>query len=327
MHSVLVLAEVEEGYVAPITFGLLKVGAEISARGREGLYACVVGHGVNTVAEELACYARKVFVRDDPSLADFDPDRYASVLGALCTAVDPAIVIMGHTWDNQELAAKVACRLGGEAVMDCVKMEREEETGRLLCAKQIYGGHAVAVIRTEAEPQIVTVRPSATDPERDAEGGEIIPFGCDIAPSSTRRIALVRGESVSLEKANAIVGGGRGIRTAEGLRRLEELVGALKKHFENVELGGSRALVDAGLVSHSRQIGQTGEKIGPRLYIAVAISGASQHTAGIGDTKTIVAINKDADAPIFECADYGLVGTYEDMVPELVRRLGETGCR
>jgi electron transfer flavoprotein alpha subunit len=233
---------------------------------------------------------------------------------------------MGHTYDNLELAPKLACRMATDLITDCIKVERNGESGGLLCTKPIYGGNAVAVLQVDARPQIVTMRSKAVNAmEKCAFKGQITVFDCELAPSLalTESLGLVPGESVSLDKADAIVAGGRGVKSADGVADLMRLVAALGNRFDTVELGASRSLVDAGLLSHSRQIGQTGEKVSPRVYVAVAISGAAQHMAGVVGAGKIIAINKDADAPIFGVSDYGVVGYFEAIVPALVKSLEE----
>jgi electron transfer flavoprotein alpha subunit len=322
---IVVVAEQEEGRIAPITLELLKTGAELSQHGGDAVCACIIGYGVGHLADELAYYVGEVYVIDDPLLSGFQADLYSSALEALCCTLAPRTVLMGHTYDSLELAPKLACKMGNDLVTDCVKIEREKGTGFLLCTKPIYGGNAVSVLELATAPQMVTVRPKVAEAlEKGRTKGEIIPFCCELVSSMalTESLGLVPGEeTVSLTQANAIVAGGRGVKTIEGIQQLQGLVEVLKRYFVKVELGASRPLVDEGLLSRSRQIGQTGEKVNPQLYIAVAISGAAQHMAGAGGSKKIVTINKDAEAAIFGASDYGIVGQYEDVVPAFIKKL------
>jgi electron transfer flavoprotein alpha subunit len=323
-NRILVLVEREEDRIASVSFELLKAGIDLSRKERDVLCACVLGHGVGEIAEEIAYYVRSVYVMDNPLLSDFQSDVYVSALEALCNALDPITVLMGHTYDSLELAPKLACRIANEVASDCVKLERELETGALLYTKPIYGGNALAVLRMDTKPQIATLRPKVTDAlQKGNVKGEIIPFECELAAPMALTLEFVRGESVSLDKADAIVAGGRGIKTPEGIQKLQGLAKALSRYFGKVELGASRPLVEQGLLPHSRQIGQTGEKVSPQIYIAVAISGAVQHMAGMGSSKKIIAINKDPEASIFGASDYGVIGPYEDIVPALIRKLEE----
>ncbi len=212
-----------------------------------------------------------------------------------------------------------------DLITDCVKIERDSETGALLCTKPIYGGNAYAVFQLDTEPQMVTVRPKSSEAlEKGNTQGAIIPFSFEFTPSLVlaKSIGIAPdADTVSLSQAEAIVSGGRGVKTTEGIEQLQGLVEALKKYYSKVELGASRPLVDEGLLPHSRQVGQTGEIVSPQLYIAVAISGAAQHMGGIAGSKKIIAINKDPEASIFEASDYGVVGQYEDIVPALIKKL------
>jgi electron transfer flavoprotein alpha subunit len=328
-NPILVVAEVEDGSIAPVTFEILKAGTDLARQGGASLCACVLGHNVAEIAAMASSYADRVYVIDHPLLALYQSDTFASALETLCRALDPCTVLMGHTGDNLELAPRVAYRMGRDLVTDCTGVERDRETGSLLCSKPIYGGNAVAVLQVCAKPQVATIRPKSVAPMEKRSGkGEIVNFQCDFAPSPalTESLKTVPGERVSLDEADAIVSGGRGFKTAEDIEELGRLIGALERYFVNVELGASRPVIDAGLLPHSRQVGQTGEKVSPQVYVAVAISGASQHMAGILGSKKIVAINKDPEAPIFGCADYGVVGRYEEIIPALVKTLEEVRC-
>lgn len=313
------------GESASITFELLKSATDLSKQGGETVCACVLGSGVSTLADEISYYAGEVYVIDDPALGTYLPNVYASAFEALCRSLAPRTVLMGHTYENREMAPKLACKMENDLITDCVKIERDTETGSLLCTKPIYGGNAYAVFELTAEPQMVTVRPKSTEAmEKGSTKGTIISFSFDCAQLRvlTQSKGLVPGaDAVSLSQAEAIVAGGRGVKTAEGVEILRGLVSILKRYFTSVELGASRPLVEEGLLPHSRQVGQTGEKVSPQLYIAVAISGAAQHMGGIVGSKKIVAINKDPEATIFEASDYGVVGSYETVVPALIKKL------
>jgi electron transfer flavoprotein alpha subunit len=320
-----VVQQKADGQSDPITFELLKAATDLSSQGGETVCACILGSGVGSLAHEISYYAGEVHVIDDPFLSTFLPDAYASALEALCRALAPRTVLMGNTYENREVAPKLSCMMENDLVTDCVKLERDSERGALLCTKPIYGGNAYAVFQLDAEPQMVTVRPKSTDTlEKGSTQGITIPFHFEFTSSLvlTKSLGIVpEAEAVSLSQAEAIVAGGRGVKTGEGIEQLQGLVGALKKYFSKVELGASRPLVDEGLLPHSRQVGQTGEIVSPQLYVAVAISGAAQHMAGVGGSKKIIAINKDPEASIFEASDYGLVGRYEEIVLAFIEQL------
>jgi electron transfer flavoprotein alpha subunit len=322
MDRILVVIEREAGRIASLSYELLKAGAELSQQGGEALCACLLGHGAGELADEIAWYASEVYVIDNPLLSHVQPDVYVSAAEALCRAVNFRTVLMGHTHDNLDIAPKLACRMGKDAVTDCVKIERDMDSGALLCTKPIYGGNAIAVLEVERLPQIATLRPKAMGAlQKGNVRGEIISFPCELHPSPILTVSLVHGENVSLDKADAIVAAGRGVKTAQGIMEMEALVQALSRHFDKVELAASRPLVEEGLLPRSRQVGQTGEKVSPELYIAVGISGAAQHMAGAAGSKKIIAINKDSGAPIFEASDYGIVGLYEEILPAFINKL------
>jgi electron transfer flavoprotein alpha subunit len=263
---------------------------------------------------------------DSPSIATFRCDRYADLLEKLCRHVSPEIILLGHTINNLDLAPRLAWRLAARLITDCISVSFDGKTGALLCTKPVYGDRANAVFISDGKPKMATLRSKSIEPAREGrKKGRI--FNLKIPPDRTfERLEWVRtvpGENVTLDKADAIVAGGRGVKGTEGLKVLEGLIDALKNHFDRVELGASRPLVDAGLLPKSRQLGQTGEKAAPQLYVSVAISGSSQHVSGISGSKKIIAINKDVEAPIFEIADYGVVGPYESIVPALVGKLKE----
>ncbi|OPY76610.1 MAG: Acryloyl-CoA reductase electron transfer subunit beta [Syntrophorhabdus sp. PtaU1.Bin153] len=280
---------------------------------------------MHDLCAELSYYADEVIALDNPLFREFEANLWTSVLTTLCESAKPDIIIMGHTYDGMELAPKLAFRTGGDLVTDCVHLERGEK-GDLLCTKPIYGGNAVAVIGLEKKPQTVTVRPKVWHLcQRGESKGSIVSF--DSKPEQftppTESVEMIPEESVNLDKADAVVCAGRGVKSAEGVQGLDVLLKALKGYFNSVELGASRPLVDEGIMPRSRQIGQTGEKVGSQIYIALAISGAAQHLAGITACKKVVAINKDPDAPIFEGSDYGVVARYEEVLPGLVNKLEE----
>ena len=326
-ERILVVAQQkEDGQGDSITFELLKAATDLSIiQEGEIVCVCVVGSGVGPLADVICYYAPEVYVIDNPILSNFHADFYASALEALCHELVPRTVLMGHTYENREVAPKLACKLANDLVTDCVKIERDSETGALLCTKPIYGGNAYAVLQSNIEPQMVTVRPKSTDAlEKGSTQGEIIPFHCELDPTMalTESLCFIpENDAASLTMAQAIVAGGRGVKTTEGIQQLQGLVEVLKKYFSKVELGASRPLIEEGLLPHSRQVGQTGEIVSPQLYFAVAISGAAQHMAGSVGSRKIVAINKDQEASIFEASDYGVVGQYEDIVPALINQL------
>lgn len=312
------------GQASPAAFELLNAGRQLARGGRQILCACVLGQGIAGVCDEISFYADEVYAIDNALLAEFQADIYASALEEVCRTISPVALLMEHSYENYELAPKVGYRTGSEVITDCTAIEKDEVSGALLCTKPIYGGNAVAVFELKSTPHIVTIRAKVYDAlERGGSRGRVVRLECDLSPSlaRVRSMEVVPGQNVSLDKAEVIVSAGRGIKTQEGIDELRRLTGALERFFDKVEVGASRPVVDAGLLSRSHQVGQTGEKVSPQLYVAVAISGAAQHVSGIVGSKKIIAINKDGEAPIFDIADYGVVGSFEEVLPSFIEQL------
>jgi len=328
VKKVLVLVEGENGKVASVTLEVLGLARKVADSLQGNVCAAVIGHEIRGILKEIIYFADDVYSTESPLLADFQADIYSSALEDLSQEVNPFLILMGHTLNNRELGPKLAYRLGAELITDCVDLEVDQRTNALLCTKPVYGGNVIATFKVESEPGVATVRPKATEPIRQSKGGgKVTDFNPVIDKSSVRTLLVQRvieeEENASLDKADVVVSGGRGIKEIEGLKELQELIHVLKRRFDRVELGASRPLVDRGWVISSRQIGLTGEKVAPELYIAVGISGTSQHLSGILRSKKIIAINSDPKAPIFQSADYGVIGQYEDVVPALVKKLKE----
>ena len=323
---VLILAEKEGPAIGSITYELLGMGKKIATDLEEIVAGAVLGHGITDLSKEIGRFADEVYSLDHTLLASFKPELYASALKQLCQKVNPDAVLIGCTLDNLNLAPRLAYELGVEVITDCIDITIEPGTGYLLCKKPVYGGKVISTFKLERKPYMATLRPKAAEPIRPESAlGEIIHFDLVIDETLVKveMIERIKEDSVSLNKAGAIVAGGRGIKDAEGLERLKDLVKVLRKYFSKVELGASRPLVDAHLVPPSRQIGLTGEKVSPELYIAIGISGSLQHVTGILGTKRIIAINNNPEAPIFEVADCGVMGNYEDVLPILIKKLEE----
>jgi electron transfer flavoprotein alpha subunit len=323
---VLVFVEREGREVVPITFELLQAGRELADQMGGSLCSAVLGNEIDHLSKEISQYADEVYSLDHPLLANFDSEFHGNALNQLCQHINSTAILMGHTLNNQTLAPKLSYQTGIEVITDCIQLAIEAGTGNLLCFKPVYGAKFIATFRLEKKPFLVTLRSKAWVPIAPrATRGEIIPFApaleeVSIKVESAKRI---KEENINLSKADAIVSAGRGVKDAEGLGRLSGLLNILSTYFSRVELGASRPIVDAHLVPSSRQVGLTGEKVAPELYIAIGISGSLQHVTGILGAKKIVAINSNPKAPIFQVADYGVVGDFEEVVPALIRKLEE----
>jgi electron transfer flavoprotein alpha subunit len=238
----------------------------------------------------------------------------------------PRILLFGHTFQGAELGPRLAFRLNRGIATDCVDLSVEPDTNKLLRTKPIYGGMAMAIFTSEDFPQMATVRPKALPPaeRRTCSQGNSVPFNLDFGGGSPRIRFLERVTEevagIKLEDADVIVSGGRGIQGKEGFRELDGLAKLLKG-----TVGASRVACDSGWVPSTLQVGLTGKIVAPKLYIAVGISGASQHMTGCSRSQCIVAINKDPAAPIFKQAHFGVVGDWKVVLPAFMEKLKSLG--
>ncbi len=314
----------EDGSAKNVGIELLAPGRDLAAKQGGALVALVVGSNVEAAVEEAATHgADKVVVVDSPEYKQFSTDAYAAVLTAMIEKYGPTSFLMGATPNGRDVGPRVSCRLQTGLTADCTALDVDEETGCVCWTRPTFGGNLMAVIMCpDHRPQMGTVRPGVfKKPAVTENKAEIIreEFHVDAASIRTRILEIIReaeGENVDLEGAEIIVAGGRGVGSAEGFDVLRELCDAL-----GGTLACSRAAVDAGWIGHAHQVGQTGKTVGPKLYIACGISGAIQHLAGMTSSDYIVAINKDADAPIFGVADFGIVGNLFDIVPALTAEI------
>lgn len=323
---VLVFVEREGQEIVPITFELMQAGRRLIDQIGGHLCGVLLGNRIDNLSKEISQYTDEVYSLDHPFLEGFNTEFHTNALNQLCQYLKPTAILMGHTLNNQNLAPKLAYKMGMEVITDCIQLEIETSTGHLLCSKPVYGAKFIATFKLRKKPYLVTLRSKAWEPILPwAAEGEVIPFAPVLEEASVKVkcIKKMSEESVSLNKAEAIVSAGRGVKDAEGINRLRGLVNVLGTYYRRVELGASRPLVDAHLVPSSRQVGLTGEKVAPELYIAIGISGSLQHVTGILGAKKIVAINTNPKAPIFQVADYGVIGNFEEVIPALTRKLEE----
>lgn len=323
--GVMAYCQVGREKLAPIATEELGCGRRLADDLGQELSAVLVGSEVSHLAREAITFgADKVYVVDDPLLKDYQPEAYVAVMERVIKQVMPRVVLMGHTGIGRDLAPRLAFRLGTAAVTDCIELAIDPESKRLQQTKPVYGGNARAIFTTDSYPQIATIRakamsPLPPDPSRQ---GEIINLDPALDPSTIRTRVLervvVEAEGVKLEEAEVVVAGGRGIGGAEGFRQLEELARLLKG-----AVGASRPPCDNGWVPETAQVGLTGKIVAPELYIAVALSGSSQHLSGCSGAKNIIAINKDPEANIFREARFGVVGDWKKVVPAFTSKLRE----
>jgi electron transfer flavoprotein alpha subunit len=309
---------VKDGNVRKIGFELLSQGKKMAEKLGEELVAVILGSGVEGLTGRLAEYADKVYLADNPALAQYTTDAYATVLTNLMKEHQPSIFLCGATVMGKDLSPRVATRLQTGLATDCTALGIGDN-GLLVAKRPVYAGKAyIEVVCPVSRPQMASVRPNVLEmlPADGTKKGEVIKVDAKIEAASLRTAVLevvkAAGAKVDLTEANIIVSGGRGMKGPENFKVLEELAGVL-----NATVGASRAAVDSGWREHGDQVGQTGKVVTPNLYIACGISGAIQHLAGMGSSKIIVAINKDPDAPIFQKADYGIVEDLFKVVPIL----------
>jgi len=321
MGEVFVLAEHRRGEVRDVTFEMLGKGQELAAAMNTPLAAVLLGHNVDGFAAELAKYANQVLLVEDERLEHFNAEAYQQVLAHLITERKPSLVLIGHSAYGMDLAPSLATQLDLPLATDCVGLEFED--GNLFAVREMYGGKVSArVTFRPADTYMVTVRQAAFPfEEGELLNGEIITVDSPLTGEIKYRRFLEYVEAavgeVDITQADVVVAVGRGIKEADNLPLVEKLAEAL-----GGVLAGSRPVIDAGWLPPERQVGQSGKTVKPKLYVAVGISGASQHVAGMKASGTIVAINKDPDAPIFKVAHYGIVDDLFKVVPALTEQLG-----
>lgn len=323
--GVMVHAEVAEGKLAAIATELLGCGRRLADELGEELSAVIAGGGVSGLAQEAFAFgADKVYIVDDVLLKDYQTDAHVMVMEKVVRQVMPRILLIGQTSIGRDLAPRLAFRLETTATMDCIELAIDPGSKLLLRTKPVYGGNARAVFTSELNPQIATVRTKAMAPlaPDTLRKGEVVTVEAGLAPSIVRTRILEKVkqevEGISLEAADVVISGGRGIGSADGFEQLEELAGVLKG-----AVGASRPPCDNSWVPDVLQVGLTGKIVAPDLYIAVALSGSSQHMAGCSSCKNIVAINKDPEANIFREARFGVVGDWKKVLPALTAKVRE----
>jgi electron transfer flavoprotein alpha subunit len=323
----LVLAEVQDGRLSSIAQELLGAGRRLAEALGEELAAAVLGSQLGDSAKEAIAFgADKVYVIDDPLLASPQPDAYTAALERLCRDLQPNIVLLGKTSLGVEVGPRLAFRLGTALGSDCTDVHIDPDSKRLVMTRPVFGGNAMLdlVVSEGRWPQMATIRPKtqAPLPRDDTRQGEIIPRPSGIDASVIRAKFVSRNkkavEGLTLSSAPIVISGGRGLKGAENFKYLKELGELL-----GAAVGASKAAVDEGWVPPEMQVGLTGVTVTPNLYIAVGISGAAQHIAGMGYSKNIVAINKDPEAAIFQRAHFGVVGDWQKVVPAFTRKCRE----
>ncbi|HHQ5568461.1 TPA: electron transfer flavoprotein subunit alpha/FixB family protein [Clostridioides difficile] len=326
-NGVWVIGEQREGKINPVTIELIGEGRKLADQLGKELAVVIAGYEVEKevkeVKELLHYSVDKVYYINDPLLKDFTTDGYAISIANLIERKKPEVVLVGATSIGRDIAPRIAGKVGTGLTADCTKLEIDSTDNKLLQTRPAFGGNLMAtIVCPKNRPQMSTVRPGvmAKAVRNESETGilEVVTPELTEKMIRTRLVEILPQEkkSVNLTDARIIVSGGRGLKRAEGFELIKELADKL-----GAEIGASRAAVDSGWIEHSHQVGQTGTTVRPELYIACGISGAIQHLAGMSDSKYIVAINKDAKAPIFSICDYGIVGDLYEIIPEMIESL------
>ncbi len=323
--GVMVFAEQRDGNIMNIALELLGEGKKLATDLGVELGAILIGDNISDKAKELFAYgADAVYLVEDPALKNYRTESYTAAFEKIIKTYKPEIILIGATNIGRDLGPRVAGRVHTGLTADCTKLEIDPETRLLLQTRPAFGGNVMATIQCpDFRPQMATVRPgvmqkAAPDTNRT---GKIVKVDYD-QNAKVRTIVkeVVRESSkvVNLEEAEFIVAGGRGLCGSDGFELLQQLADEL-----GGILGASRGAVDAGWISNTHQVGQTGKTVRPKIYIACGISGAIQHVAGMQNSDIIVAINKNANAPIFKVADYGIVGDLYQVVPAMIETIKE----
>ncbi len=321
--DVYVFVEQREGQIQPVALELLGKARTLADSLKEQVVAVLAGCCIKDKAAELIAYgADRVIVVDSPELKEYTTEPYTQTIYQIIEAKRPSIVLYGATTIGRDLAPRLSARVSTGLTADCTALDISEE-GDLLMTRPAFGGNLMATIKCpDHRPQMSTVRPGVMQAlERDnARKGEVEMFEpkFDTTKFKVRVVKTVKSEkqSVDITKAKILVSGGRGVGSKENFEKLGALADVL-----GAEVSTSRAMVDAGVISHDRQVGQTGKTVRPDVYFALGISGAIQHLAGMEASEYIIAINKDKHAPIFGVADLGIVGDCMKIVPLLTEKL------
>ena len=323
-QGVLVIAETKDGKLAGVTKEALAIGAKLAHGGVGGkVSALAIGTGTDAIAKELIAHgASDVYTFENADLAKYQPDAYIQVAEKAIATVHPKVVLMGQTDSGRDLLPKLGLKHHGSVTPDCVELGFAD--GKLTSAKPVYGGNARSIFASGAAMHFAAIRAKAFEaaPRNDGHQGAVhkLDVHLDQAKVKVKVTEVKKQEStgIRLEDAAVVVSGGRGLGGPEPFKKLEELAKIL-----GGAVGASRAVCDAGWLPATFQVGLTGKTVTPDLYIAVAISGASQHMAGCSGAKTIIAINKDKDSNIFKESRYGVVGDWNEVLPSFIEMCRE----
>ena len=321
--NVYVFVEQREGVLQNVALELLSKARELADALNEKVYAMLLGHNLSTQAQECIAYGADTVLRvDAPELETYTTEPYAQAIYQIITENKPSIVLIGATTIGRDLGPRLSARVETGLTADCTGLEIAEDGG-LLMTRPAFGGNLMAtIVCKEHRPQMSTVRPGVmrmAPRDLNRKGTiEDVKINFNQSKFRVRVIETVKETKnlIDITEANVLISGGRGVGNAEGFDMLRAMAGTI-----GAEVSASRAMVDAGVLGHERQVGQTGKTVRPDLYFAMGISGAIQHLAGMEESDYIIAINKDKFAPIFNVADLGIVGDVRKIIPLLTEKL------
>ncbi|MGD2135653.1 MAG: electron transfer flavoprotein subunit alpha/FixB family protein [Gemmatimonadales bacterium] len=317
MANVMVVLEQRDGALKRVSHEALTAGRTLADGMGGEVHALLIG-GAGISTEGVGEYgADKVFVAADDALARYQADRYATIAADRVREGGYDVVVLAATALGKDLGPRIAALAGGPLAADCVEVRWD---GAPVVTRPVYAGKAIYTLKVTATPAVVSVRPNAVAPQESAGAGTVeqVTVASGDARAKTVEVEQPEGAALDVAEASVVVSGGRGLKEPDNFTLIEDLAAAL-----GGAVGASRAVVDAGWRPHAEQVGQTGKVVSPNLYVAVGISGAIQHLAGIRGANVIVAINKDAEAPIFKVADYGIVGDLFEVVPRLTEEIAK----
>ncbi|MFX0082705.1 MAG: electron transfer flavoprotein subunit alpha/FixB family protein [Candidatus Hodarchaeota archaeon] len=318
-----VFIELKKDSIRGVSFELLGKAKQLSKQSNEKVCAVLLGNNLSKFCEELSNHGiDKIYLCENETLQEYLTETYSSILVDLVKKYTPSILLMPATKIGRDLAPRIAATLETGLTADCIDLDIQE--GNLIQTRTVYGANYLAdIVCPDKRPQMATVRPNVMEKSEagDKNNPEIIEYSVEIELSQLKTKIIEKIETTTIDvkpidEADVIVSGGRGIGSKENFKIIEELAGVL-----NAAVGASRAAVDAGWISKSCQVGQSGTVVCPNIYIACGISGTTQHLVGMKSSKKIIAINKDPNAPIFDVCDYGIVGDYKVIVPMLTEAL------
>ncbi|WP_099321735.1 electron transfer flavoprotein subunit alpha/FixB family protein [Anaerococcus sp. Marseille-P3625] len=322
--NVLVVCEQRDGNLQSVSLELIGKARELADKLNEEVIAVIAGSKVEGLTRDLIEHgADKVYYVEDKILEKYITEPYVKTMSTIIKDLKPQIVLFGASSIGRDLAPRVSARIGCGLTADCTKLEIDEETGLLNMTRPTFGGNLLATIQSpEARPQMSTVRPGVMPKQEDdkTRTGEVKKYDITFEDKDINvdiiEEKVADKKKIKIEDADVLISVGRGIGSAENMKLAYDLAEVLEG-----EVSSSRAVVDSGWLEKDRQVGQTGKTVRPNLYIALGISGAIQHLAGMEESDLIVAINKNPDANIFNVADVGIIGDINEVVPELIKKI------